>query len=263
VGINLFPDRKRCSFDCPYCEVFPFTTDIAFSVATMKAALSSCLREAAENGEAVRDICFSGNGEPTLSPDFPEALKMAKALRDELAAGAKLVVITNGTGLLDDATFSFLAAAAKGVWDSGHAAEEAETGPASALEIWLKLDAGTEAWYGEMARSAVPFERILGKIKAFAALRAPFILQTMICKVNGVPPPPGEEAAWLECAAALAAASGKAGGLRSVHIYGKARPAPEDPLAEAAPREALDRRAVLLNKMFKNAGIAARAEVFY
>jgi histidinol dehydrogenase len=243
VGINLFPDRKRCSFDCPYCEVFPFETDIVFSAAVMKAALASCLREAAENGETIRDICFSGNGEPALSPDFPEALRTAGALRDEFAAEAKLVLITNGTGLLDDSGFSFLSAAAK-----------------RGLEIWLKLDAGTEAWYGEMNRSGIPFGRLAGAFRAFAASGTPFTLQTMLCRINGALPPPEEEAAWLELAAALA--SGKSG-LRSVHIYGKARPAPEDPLAEAAPREALDRRAALLNNILKNAGTAARAEVFY
>jgi histidinol dehydrogenase len=31
LGINLFPDRKVCSFDCPYCEVFPFETGFRFS----------------------------------------------------------------------------------------------------------------------------------------------------------------------------------------------------------------------------------------
>jgi histidinol dehydrogenase len=244
VGINLFPDRKRCSFNCPYCEVFPFAADIAFSVDVMKTALASCLREAEAN--TVKDICFSGNGEPTLSPEFPEALKAAKALRDELAANAKLVLITNGTGLLDDKTFSFLAAAAKD------------------LEIWLKLDAGTEAWYREIDRSDIPFEHIIEKIKAFAALGAPFTLQTMMCNVKGAPPPPEEEAAWLELAAALAGLSRKAGaGIRAVQIYGKVRPAPEDPLAEAAPREALDRRAALLNEMLKRAGNTTRVEVFY
>ena len=158
------------------------------------------------------------------------------------------MLITNGTGLLDDKTFSVLAAAAKR--DSG-------------LHIWLKLDAGTEAWYREMDRSDIPFERMIGKIRAFAALGAPFTLQTMICRVKGALPPPEEEAAWLELAAALADVSAKAGaGVRSVQIYGKVRPAPEDPLAEAAPREALDRRAATLNEMLKNAGIATRAEVF-
>jgi histidinol dehydrogenase len=246
VGINLFPDRKRCSFDCPYCEVFPFTTDIVFSLDTMKAALASCLREAAENGEAVKDICFSGNGEPTLSPEFPEALEAAEALRGAFAPKAKLVLITNGTGLLDDNCFSFLAAAAK-----------------RSLTIWLKLDAGTEAWYRQIDRSAIPLDRLTGAFTAFAAAGAPFTLQTMVCAVNGAPPPPEEEAAWLDLAAVLAGVSEKAGGgICSVQIYGKVRPAPEDPLAAAVPREILDRRAALLNGILETAGIAARAEVF-
>ena len=35
MGINLFPDHKQCSFNCPYCEVFPFKTDSMFSLEGM------------------------------------------------------------------------------------------------------------------------------------------------------------------------------------------------------------------------------------
>ena len=28
LGVNLFPDAKRCSFDCPYCEVFPIAATV-------------------------------------------------------------------------------------------------------------------------------------------------------------------------------------------------------------------------------------------
>ncbi|MDR0689402.1 MAG: hypothetical protein LBG08_03920 [Spirochaetaceae bacterium] len=66
------------------------------------------LREAA----AVRDICFSGNGGPTLLPWFPEALEAAVRLRDELVPQADLVAITSGTGLFDRGIFSFLREAA-------------------------------------------------------------------------------------------------------------------------------------------------------
>jgi histidinol dehydrogenase len=30
VGINLFPDKKQCPFDCPYCEVFRFQLTPSF-----------------------------------------------------------------------------------------------------------------------------------------------------------------------------------------------------------------------------------------
>jgi histidinol dehydrogenase len=241
VGINLFPDRKVCSFDCPYCEVFPFQGAAAFSLARMETELPPALINAKERGLPVRDICFSGNGEPTMSPAFPAALESAARFRDALAPEAALVLITNGTGLLRKETFDFLHHAA-GAWD---------------LNIWLKLDAGTEAWYHHINRTAVSFAALTGKIRDFVRL-APVIIQTMICSVNGRPPPDSEVAAWetlaLELAAARAADRGLLG-LRGFQIYGKARPAPDDPLAEALPPAFLESRAASLRAALAAAGV--------
>jgi histidinol dehydrogenase len=235
VGVNFFPDHKVCSFDCPYCEVFPFETDIRFNIETMKSALRSAIIEAQEKDIPVRDICFSGNGEPTMSDHFSGALEAAGKIRGELVPSAVLVLITNGSGLLRKDMFEFLRGAA--------------TGPL-ALNIWLKLDAGTEAWYREMDRSEIPFGSLVRAIREFAAA-APFTLQTMICRVNGKLPPEEENAAWIKLVAELAAIGAAArSGIQKVQIYGKARPAPEDPLAEAvdpsyAEARAADLRAAL------------------
>jgi histidinol dehydrogenase len=258
VGINLFPDRKRCSFDCAYCEVFPFETDVSFNLETMKAALRSAILDAGERKIPVRDICFSGSGEPAMSSHFAEALEAAAVLRNKLAREAKLVMITNGTGLLEPpggnapALFDFLRTSARA--------------PATALHIWLKLDAGTEAWYAAMDRSPVPYERLVSGIRNFAASGAPFILQTMVCKINGRLPPPEEAAAWAALVTELArtggAEAGQSGGLQAVQIYGKVRPAPEDPLAEAVPAAVLEDRAALLRAALAGAGRAVPVEVY-
>jgi histidinol dehydrogenase len=246
VGINLFPDRKVCSFDCPYCEVFPFKTDIRFSLETMKGALRSAIIQAKDQGIAVRDICFSGNGEPTMSPFFPEALEAVSAIRDELAREADLVLITNGTFLLDEALFEFLRRAAG-------------TCPGPGLHIWLKLDAGTEAWYQEIDRSGVPFDRLMGRMRDFAAL-APFTIQTMLCKVRGETPSPEEGRAWVRFVAELAALEGP--GLRGVQLYGKARPAPEDPLAQDLGEAFLEERAASLRAALDSRGKPLLIETF-
>ncbi|MCL2514196.1 MAG: hypothetical protein FWF08_09850, partial [Oscillospiraceae bacterium] len=99
VGINLFPDRKQCSFDCPYCEVFPFSTDAVFSIKQMEEDLRSVLTAVTERNIPVKDICFSGNGESSLSAFFPQALEKAGRIRTEITRDAGLVLITNGTGL--------------------------------------------------------------------------------------------------------------------------------------------------------------------
>jgi histidinol dehydrogenase len=245
VGINLFPDRKVCSFDCPYCEVFPFQTGLRFSLPVMEEALRGALAEAAGRGIPVRDICFSGNGEPSISPDFRNALEAAGRIRDSAVPEAALAVITNGTGLLNDETFAFMREAASG---------------SMKLDIWLKLDAGTPAWYKAMGRSAVPFDALTGRIRKFAGL-APVTLQTMICAVEGRAPPAEEETAWIRLAAELTGSGGPGlqSGVRAVQIYGKARPAPQDPLAEALPTAVLEERAAALRSVI---GTAAPVEVF-
>src|SRR5215471_16790025 len=112
VGVNLFPDKKSCPFDCPYCEVFPFAANAVFSPEQMESDLRAAVSAALERGVPVKDICFSGNGEPSLSPAFREALERAGRVRGELASAAELVVITNGVGLLQPHVFSLLADAA-------------------------------------------------------------------------------------------------------------------------------------------------------
>jgi histidinol dehydrogenase len=266
IGVNLFPDRKVCSFDCPYCEVFPFETDIAFSLETMKAGLCRAIQAAEKNTVPIKDICFSGNGEPTMSPVFAEAVTEAADIRKELAPGAKLVVITNGTGLLNQETFQFLKTASLDIAGIG-------------LDIWLKLDAATETWYSAMDRPDLPFAELVSCIRGFAASGAPFTIQTMLCKINGVLPPPEENTAWVRLVTELAALSAATADgnnitertsvmeerkphISAVQLYGKARPAPEDPLAEAAPRQALMERADLLRKALEEAGMIVPVEVY-
>ncbi|MCL2231617.1 MAG: hypothetical protein FWB99_00895 [Treponema sp.] len=239
VGINLFPDHKVCSFDCPYCEVFPFKSRQVFSLSLMEEALAEELKAAKERDIPVRDICFSGSGEPTISPWFPAALEAVFRIRDREAVD--VVLITNGSGLLDDALFDLLCRAAE-----------------RGLCIWLKLDAGTPEWYRVIDRSEIPFQRLIGKIRAFVQ-RAPVTLQTMVCAVNGVPPPPQEARAWDALVAELAFSAAE---LRGVQIYGKARAAPEDPLAESLPTGFLEARAASLAALLKPAGKEGLVRVY-
>jgi histidinol dehydrogenase len=238
VGINLFPDQKSCSFDCPYCEVFPFSTNAVFSPEQMEEDLCAAIADARERNIPVMDICFSGNGEPSLSPDFPVALELAGRIRGELAPSAELVLITNGAGLLDQKVFSLLV---------DFASPSQEGDGHIALDIWLKLDAGTPGWYKLINRSGIPHDKLIAKIKAFAAL-APFTIQTMLCSIDGKAPSPDEARNWESLLLELAAIAAAAGGIRKIQIYGKARPSPEDPKAQALPVTYLEERAASLRK---------------
>jgi histidinol dehydrogenase len=243
VGINLFPDQKSCPFDCPYCEVFPFSSNAEFSLEQMENDLRSAISAAQKQNIPVRDICFSGNGEPTLSPAFPNALKLAGSVREQMTASSELVVITNGAGLLQPGIFSLLKDAASSL----------------PLNIWLKLDAGTQEWYQKVNRSNIPFEKLIAKIKEFASL-APFTIQTMLCAVEGSGPPHDEARAWEALVCELAVTTQER--IRKVQIYGKARPAPEDPLASSLPASYLEERAASLSRAFLEKNITIPVEVY-
>ena len=241
VGINLFPGTKICSFGCPYCEVFPFSAGAVFSSEQMEKDLAPVIEDAIGRNIMVKDICFSGNGEPSMSPHFPEALVLAAKTRDAMAPSAELVLITNGTGLLDKALFSLLHEAVKNY----------------RLDIWLKLDAGTPGWYRKINASEISFNELAAAVKNFIAC-TPVTIQTMLCAVNREAPPPEEAAAWEKLLMEL----NNSGGIRKVQIYGKARPSPDDPIAEALPEKYLDDRAESLRRAFSASKNAPRVEVF-
>jgi histidinol dehydrogenase len=243
VGINLFPGEKSCPFDCPYCEVFPFSTKAVFSLGKMEEDLRHAIAVAQGRNVPVRDICFSGNGEPSLSEYFPEALEAAVRIRAEMSPFSELVLITNGAGLLQPDIFSLLRDAAP------------------TIDIWLKLDAGTPQWYQKMNRSAIPFDDLLAKIKEFASC-APVTIQTMLCEIDGLAPSEDEALAWEALVLELNAAVKGKSGLRKVQIYGKARPSPEDPMACALPANCLEERAESLRRALAVAAANVPVETY-
>ncbi len=102
LGINLLPDDgKICSFDCIYCEAGfnaqgPGTTGFP-SMQRLQADLRAKLSEMKEAGSDLDVITFSGNGEPTLHSQFPQAVDIVIAVRDEFYPEAKISVLTNST----------------------------------------------------------------------------------------------------------------------------------------------------------------------
>lgn len=102
LGINLGPDDgKTCSFDCVYCEA-GYNSQGAGTTGLpvrekVKRDLERKLKEMKERGETLDVITFSGNGEPTLNPDFPGIVDDVLRLRDEYYPLAKVSVLTNST----------------------------------------------------------------------------------------------------------------------------------------------------------------------
>lgn len=104
LGINLSPrDGKVCTFDCLYCEAgfnaqgsgktgLPRRTEVA-------ELLEAKLRQMKENGQPLDVITFSGNGEPTVHPEFEGIIDDTIRLRDAYFPDVKISVLSNSTRL--------------------------------------------------------------------------------------------------------------------------------------------------------------------
>ena len=110
-------EHKLCTFDCVYCECgwnqpvhkpkLPTREEIR---AALEAKLQSLTAKRSDSetvcqcnglsGEAGLDVVtFSGNGEPTLHPDFLGIIQDTCALRDRYCPSAKVSVLSNSTQL--------------------------------------------------------------------------------------------------------------------------------------------------------------------
>ena len=103
LGVNVLPSvGKLCNFDCVYCEC-GWNKDGAVEgrrfpdLHEVKQALEAKIRKASEEGVPVDSITFSGNGEPTMHPDFAKIIDATLRLRDEFFPQAKVSVLSNAT----------------------------------------------------------------------------------------------------------------------------------------------------------------------
>lgn len=107
LGVNLSPiDGKVCSFDCIYCEAgynsqgpgkagLPSRENVA-------RELEEKLQTMSDAGEKLDVITFSGNGEPTIHPQFAEIIDDTIALRNHYFPAVKISVLSNSTRLGDE-----------------------------------------------------------------------------------------------------------------------------------------------------------------
>lgn len=101
LGINILPPKKKvCPFNCVYCQ-YGWT---AWHSATIPPAMyfpdRGKVRLALEMAlagmkEPPAYITFSGNGEPTMHPEFDGMVEDAAVIRDRLAPSAKTAILSN------------------------------------------------------------------------------------------------------------------------------------------------------------------------
>ena len=110
VGINL-NTNNACNWACIYCQVPNLARGAAPEVdlhqleSELRLFLLNAtsgdylLRNAPPGARTLVDVAFSGNGEPTSSKAFPEAINIAGHLLEEfgLSTKVRLRLITNGS----------------------------------------------------------------------------------------------------------------------------------------------------------------------
>ena len=218
VGVNMNPD-KHCNFDCVYCEVGrsepsrETRLDVPVMISELERTLESvrsgglrerpCYRSAPHELVELRHVTLSGDGEPTLCPNFTEAVEAVVHLR---ARGRfpffKLVLITNASGL-----------------------DRPEVGRGLSLltsrdEVWAKLEGGTQEYTNRVNRPDCPLEKILANI-LFIARKRPVVIQSLFPSVGGEAPPASEIEAYVQRLRELKEAGAQ---IPMVQIYSATRP---------------------------------------
>ena len=109
LGINVLPPRiKVCNLNCAYCQYGwtreglrpggPGTRLKGWPTPVqVEAAVARRLDRAAATNEWLDRLTVAGHGEPTLHPEFEEIVSRLCAVRDRLAPGIRLAVLSNST----------------------------------------------------------------------------------------------------------------------------------------------------------------------
>lgn len=167
LGINLTPEkRKICSFNCIYCECgFNETSDNSQSKFSarkeVKGQLEEKFKKLIESGEFLDSITFSGNGEPTMHPDFAGVIDDVIELRDKYYPQAKISVLSNSTRITHEDIFNALNKVDNNI---------------------LKLDAGTDELVRKIDQPISKSFNLVDLVKQLKRFNGNLIIQTMFLR---------------------------------------------------------------------------------
>ena len=165
LGINLLPTRgKICNFDCIYCEC-GWNRDgrddqVLPTAEKVRTDLEDKLIGLMLDGTPIDSITFSGDGDPTLNPEFPRIIEDTLFLRDAYYPSAKVSVLSNATRIHVPAVFEALRKVDNPI---------------------LKIDAPTDELIARINQPA-PGYRLDRVLEAMERFEGNFILQTMFLK---------------------------------------------------------------------------------
>ena len=189
LGINLLPEKgKICNFDCIYCEcgwnrdgrndtVLPTAekvrTDLERMLKKLSVGSGQCVVDSTREQmlptnnyplpTPVDSITFSGDGEPTLNPEFPLIIDDTLRLRDQYYPQAKVSVLSNATRVHIPEIFNALRRVDNPI---------------------MKIDAPTNELVEKINMPAPGYDvkRVIEALKQF---EGHFVLQTCMLRGNG------------------------------------------------------------------------------
>lgn len=227
LGINLLPENgKLCNFDCVYCEC-GWNRDGREATrlpqpAELRSELERVLADCLEKGVRIDSITFSGDGEPTLNPHFPEMIDITLELRDKYFPDSVVSVLSNATLI------------------SRPGVREALMRVDNPI---LKLDAGIDSLALKMNQPSGHYS-VRETVEAMKSFNGNFVLQTMFLKGPGINSLAADNLeAWRNIVRELRP--------REVMMYTLDRPAPAEGL-EKVPVESMEEAATpLIQEGFK------------
>jgi wyosine [tRNA(Phe)-imidazoG37] synthetase (radical SAM superfamily) len=166
LGVNLLPTTEKiCSFNCVYCEC-GWTPDKEMlhreylPAETILSAVEAKLKNCEEENVTIDSITFSGNGEPTMHPDFGKIISELIPLRNQYYPKTAITCLSNSTQLFRQ--------------DVKEALQKIEN-------PILKLDAGSETFFKLVDKPVIPvtLQEIINQLKSF---QGNLIIQTMILR---------------------------------------------------------------------------------
>jgi pyruvate-formate lyase-activating enzyme len=216
VGINLNPNNA-CNWHCAYCQVPNLARGKAPKIdldrleAELRGFLAAICRgewlaRNAPEGARVKDMAFSGNGEPTSAAEFADAVALAARVRAEFALDREVALrlISNGSLLAQ-------ARVQEGIRRLARAGGE----------VWFKLDAGKADTIAKINGVRLA-PRIAARNLATCKVLCPTWVQTCVFRWDGQPPNADELNAYLDMLDG--AKNGDGGTIQGVLLYGVARP---------------------------------------
>ncbi|TQR33703.1 radical SAM protein [Campylobacter sp. MIT 99-7217] len=104
LGIDLSPNKKLCNYDCVYCELSPAKPVSKNDEPVSFELIFEEVKKVLESKLDFDILTLTANGEPSLYPYLKELIIELKKIKKD----KKLLILSNGTAVLDEAKFEAL-----------------------------------------------------------------------------------------------------------------------------------------------------------